>query len=534
MTQLDTLQEKDWDLPILYNYSPIFPKDFEKHEIPSISLPEQIISTDSSFIPEMHLKFFVNPQVETTPPLDVVQSTIIRDLLTDLLVNLNFNRLEAARQLFWFDAFLRPGVFCPAETSLEKIAQIRNGSTWKPEDVAVETVLACLFKLPKPDVKPVYFHSVLIEACLIAPHAVAPVFGRAIRFLYANLEHMDVQSMYYFADWFAHHLSNFAFTWKWREWIDDLSLSELHPKYVFIRELIGKELRLSFPQRVKETLPEEFHRFVYNDEELPQFKFALPDEPYSAEVRELVQKLRERASHVDLEIILESIRAKAEDLSVEDPEKLIREIYVTAIVHLGSRSLSHADSWIERGLPLLNKLCPAGGDAQRQAVAAVFAFWHEQTGTAVQVVKKLMNRLVIAPQSVVEWILIDIEPVALTRGHSWELLGFAIDKAKWFIAEAKSGAGSSADDALSTAIIEREEELKHIFISIVRELSRPVSLSENMEEETLRWLRWWREGFLRAFLRSYHSDYKTLQEPLKNLGLTDEFILNVIEQTAEL
>ncbi|KAK7205430.1 MIF4G like-domain-containing protein [Myxozyma melibiosi] len=535
LPQLEALKEKDWELNILHDYSQILPSEFEKHEIPAITVPGEPISPKTFVAPEMYLKFFINPQVETTPPLDTVESVIFRDMLTDLLINLNFNRQEAARQLLWFDAFFRTGLFCKAETSLEKIAQIKNGSTWKPEDVAVETVLAGLFKLPKSDLRPVYFHSVLIEACMIAPHAVAPVLGRAIRFLYGNLEHLDVQTMYLLADWFAHHLSNFSFTWRWKEWIEDLSLNELHPKYVFIRELIGKELRLSFPQRIKETFSEEFEKFLYNDEDLPPFTFAEPDAPYSEEALSLIQKLRERAAPEVLEEILDRIKEKAADAGeadAEDPDKLVREIYVTAIAHLGARSLSHAESWIERGLPLLKKLCPAEGSAQREAVAAVFAFWHEQTGTAVQVVKKLMNQGVISPQSVVEWILIDIEPVALTRGHSWELLGFAIDKAKWLIDQAKLSDGGEGADHRS--VDELTEQLKQIFVSIVRELSRPVPSSDSMDDETLRWLRWWREGFLRAFLRNYHEDYKELEEPLKNLGLTDVFILSIIEQTSDL
>jgi nuclear cap-binding protein subunit 1 len=93
-----------------------------------------------------------------------------------------------------------------------------DNTAWKPEDVAVDAVFSQLFQLPTPEHKLVYYHSVLTECCKIAPAAIAPSLGRAIRFLYNSLETMDLELSNRFLDWFAHHLSNFGFTWKWSEW----------------------------------------------------------------------------------------------------------------------------------------------------------------------------------------------------------------------------------------------------------------------------------------------------------------------------
>lgn len=75
-----------------------------------------------------------------------------------------------------------------------------------------------MFKLPVPEHKLVYYHSIITETCKLAPGSIAPSLGRAIRFLYKNLDFMDVELFHRFVDWFSHHLSNFDFRWKWAEW----------------------------------------------------------------------------------------------------------------------------------------------------------------------------------------------------------------------------------------------------------------------------------------------------------------------------
>jgi nuclear cap-binding protein subunit 1 len=87
---------------------------------------------------------------------------------------------------------------------------------------------------------------------------------------------MDLELVSRFMDWFAHHLSNFGFTWKWTEWVDDVALPDLDPSKAFIRGAIDKEIRLSFAQRIKNTLPEPYQHLISPDTEkdVPDFKFA--------------------------------------------------------------------------------------------------------------------------------------------------------------------------------------------------------------------------------------------------------------------
>ena len=137
----------------------------------------------------------------------------------DTINVLHYNRNATAKFLIDVDCYFAPETFVKRGTQFDKLRNVEEGrSTWKPEDVAVDAVFSQLLQLPTPEHKLVYYHSVLTEACKIAPAAIAPSLGRAIRWLYQNVEAMDLELVYRFMDWFSHHLSNFGFTWKWTEW----------------------------------------------------------------------------------------------------------------------------------------------------------------------------------------------------------------------------------------------------------------------------------------------------------------------------
>ena len=190
-----------------------------KHTLPNIEVPSSVVSKLRPRLPEVYFSVYAEQEVETVPPEDHIASLIFRDILVDTISLLDFNRNAAAKFLIELDCFFPPETFVKRATPFDKLRELAEGqSTWKPEDVVVDAVFSQLLQLPAPEHKLVYYHSVLTESCKIAPAAVAPSLGRAIRYLYKNLESMDLELQYRFMDWFSHHLSNFGFTWKWVEW----------------------------------------------------------------------------------------------------------------------------------------------------------------------------------------------------------------------------------------------------------------------------------------------------------------------------
>jgi len=122
-----------------------------------------------------------------------------------------------------------------------------------------------------------YYYSLITEVCKLSAATVGPAVGKSIRKLYGMLgEGLDVEIVKRFSDWFAVHMSNFAYQWVWKEWcttrlfssldqsrtyssslrVPDLRLDANHPKRTFMRRALELEIRLSYYDRIMKTLPE--------------------------------------------------------------------------------------------------------------------------------------------------------------------------------------------------------------------------------------------------------------------------------------
>lgn len=249
-----------------------------KHALPPIIIPDLVNAGPRPLFPELYFSVYANQDLETVPPVSDIASTLLRDAIIDTINILDYNRMSTARFLIDIDCYFAHGTFVKRATPFDRLREIEGDrSTWKPEDVAVDAVFSQLFQLPAPEHKLVYYHAVLTEACKIAPAAIAPSLGRAIRYLYRAVDSMDLELSYRFMDWFAHHLSNFGFTWKWTEWIDDVDLPSTDPKKAFIEGALDKEIRLSFAQRIKGTLPAPYQQLISDEKEkdTPNFKYSL-------------------------------------------------------------------------------------------------------------------------------------------------------------------------------------------------------------------------------------------------------------------
>ena len=192
---------------------------FKKHTLPEIKVPSPVAPGPRPIFPELYISVYADQDIETVPSTSDVASSILRDALVDTINILDYNRNATAKFLIDLDCYFSSETFVKRATQFDKLRNVEEGrSTWKPEDVAVDAVFSQLLQLPIAEHKLVYYHSVLTEACKIAPAAIAPSLGRAIRWLYKNVDGMDLELVYRFMDWFSHHLSNFGFTWKWTEW----------------------------------------------------------------------------------------------------------------------------------------------------------------------------------------------------------------------------------------------------------------------------------------------------------------------------
>ncbi|PBP22804.1 cap binding protein [Diplocarpon rosae] len=379
-----------------------------KHALPAITIPEIVSNGPRPLFPELYFSVYADQEVETVAPTSDIASCLIRDAIVDTINILDYNRNATARFLIDIDCYFSPGTFVKRATPFDRLRDVEGDrSTWKPEDVAVDAVFSQLFQLPSPEHKLVYYHSVLTEACKIAPAAIAPSLGRAIRYLYRGVDSMDLELSYRFMDWFAHHLSNFGFTWKWTEWIGDVELPGLDPKKAFIEGALDKEIRLSFAQRIKGTLPAPYQMLIPKEKEqdTPDFKYALADTPFSQEGQEILELLKKKSPEDIIQPVIDRIHRQAQALALPDELVCSTDAYVTSICYIGSKSLSHVLSCIERCKERLLALGPVSPAARKQIIDSVMEYWKDQPGIGVNIVDKLLNYTILSPASVVDWAL---------------------------------------------------------------------------------------------------------------------------------
>jgi nuclear cap-binding protein subunit 1 len=382
--------------------------DAQKQPCPDITLPEVLQLGPRPIFPEVFFSVYSDQEVATVPSAMDTCAILLRDAINDTINALDTNRYTAAKVLIDVDLYFAPKTFVHRGTAFDKMRDVATDGhvQWKPEDVVVDACFANIFQLPGPERKQVYYHSVLTEACRLQPQAVAPSLGRAIRYLYRNVDRMDLELSNRFLDWFAHHLSNFGFTWKWTEWTEDLDLNDLSPKKAFILDSIEKEIRLSFAARIRGTLPPEYATLITKEKEVdtPTPKFEKEGAPFADKAKEVVQLIRKRAPGEEIEPILEQVQTQAlENGSDEQEAKAIMiDVLATSIAWVGSKSLSHFLAIVERSKTLLLKLMETEG-VQSQMISSVLEFWQHQAGTAATIILKLVNYEVLTPTGIIHW-----------------------------------------------------------------------------------------------------------------------------------
>ncbi|KAI1193791.1 MIF4G like-domain-containing protein [Nemania serpens] len=489
----------------------------KKHVLPTISLPDKVTAGPRPLFPEVYYSVYVYQDVESVPPVNNIASSLIRDALLDTINVLHFNRNVTARFLIDADCYFAPGTFIKRATPFDRLREMDGDrSSWKPEDVAVDAVFSQLFQLPTPEHKLVYYHSVLTEACKIAPAAIAPSLGRAIRYCYQNIHRLDLELSYRFLDWFTHHLSNFGFMWKWTEWVEDVNLPDMHPCKSFILGALDKEIRLSFAQRIKGTLPEPYQALIgpEKEQDTPEFKFNHEHTPFSAEGKELAALLKRKAPDEEIQPVIDRIHSAALDQAI-DPLVTSTDVFMTAVCWVGSKSLSHVLACIERTKDRLLDAGAASEAARAQIITAVMSYWSAHPGVAISIIDKLLNYSIVTPGAVIDWALVGdragSDGQALGKAWVYELVSHTVVKVTSRLRQVvKSGAVEGAQEEIS-AMRELFKAMNDALVSWAQgtkdQLMDPAT-SDGGEDLIKRW----GERWLRVFRRRSAIEEASLSE----------------------
>ena len=236
-----------------------------------------------------------------------------------------------------------------------------------------------------------------------------------------------------------------------------------------------------------------------------------------------------------------SIENEASSLGVADPLIQSTDALVTSILYLGSKSLSHVLSCIERTKSLLLAIGPQSEAARRQIITSVMEYWAEKPGTGVNVVDKLLNYTILTPRSVVLWALGDKlgKGERLCEAHMYEMVSVTLYKVTNRVRQiviARNAPGLPIDQRkLLDETLERErDEMRTLFgvvedalVGVAEGTVDAMAESADQDENGERMLRAWGGRWLRVFRRKMAVEEAWVGEMLEAGPKGDEVEMTV-------
>jgi nuclear cap-binding protein subunit 1 len=250
------------------------------------------------------------------------------------------------------------------------------------------------------------------------------------------------------------------------------------------------------------------------------FKFAMIpanrmlDTPFSKEGQEILALLRKKSPEDAIQPVIDRIHAQALDISLPDPLVLSTDAYVTAICYIGSKSLSHVLSCIERCKDRLLTLGPQSPNARKQIIESVMEYWKDQPGIGVNIVDKLLNYTILSPASVVEWAL-GKQGKRLGEAFVYEMVSATIGKVtgrvRQVVRATKAPGLTSEQRKLLEGSAESERGSMRELFRLMEDLlvgwasgsKDQVLESGDGESEGEKMVRQWGERWLRVFRRKF-------------------------------
>ncbi|KAF2258654.1 hypothetical protein CC78DRAFT_504248 [Lojkania enalia] len=515
------------------------------YTFPTFVVPSPVNPGAKPIFPEAFFSLFADTESETVPRKADIACSLLRDAIVDTIDQLDFNREAAAKFLIDIDCYWSLETFAKRSIAFDKFRDDPvNKGLFKSEDMIVDGIFSLLFKLPNPDHKLVYYHSLITQCCKQAPAAIAPSLGRAIRFIYKHIDIMDLELANRFLDWFSHHLSNFEFRWRWTEWTEYLSMSDLEPHKAFILSALDKEIRLSFAKRIRSTVPNDYHYIVPESLEEgndPEFKYADSSTPFAAEGQTLLTQFRKKAPDEEIQATIDKIHGQAAEQGIADVLVPSTDVFMTVICRVGSKSLSHFLSCIERGKNRLISIAQSSDAARRQILTSVVEYWKDHPGTGVNIVNKLLNYGILGPMTVIQWVLGDQlgNGTILAKGWVYEMVATTVvkvTKRNRQIASTRLQKGLPQDQVktVDTALAEGRDSAREMFKYIndalagvtqgaVDGLQTDPTLSQEDGELIRAWGKRWQTVFLRmAQVEESVIGVDAVETRLKILAVEDE------------
>ncbi|RUP49695.1 hypothetical protein BC936DRAFT_141787 [Jimgerdemannia flammicorona] len=572
-----------------------------QHNLPRFSVPPASADSNATYIhPRPLFRLWMEADDAVSPNLPHPASIsyfILQDIICDIIDIYEVNRKECARYLVGLynnfeiatfadarpprvpvlgpdgqpissadgDVVMVDGMGAASMTSasgidgeMTMLLDEDSKSGWRMYDVIVEHLFGQMLCLPSPPYRQVYYAAALAELCKADHERFPGVLARAVDTVFRRVHLMDVECVYRLWTWFSHHLSNFGFVWNWRDWDFALTLPLLHPQACLIRETLEKDIRLSYFERIKTTLPDEFLSMIPGEPPGTAFKYQSEDHPLHGSAKLLLEQLRQKVPGAEIEErVLRDVKKKADEKGVSIPEQedTAREVLVQCVLLLGSKSFSHVLNVVERYLSVLQSLNTTA-EARLHTVKIVASFWRNNTQFLGILLDKLLNYRVVDPVSVIAWIFEQEQIENFGRSFLWEILKNTLNKVISRVAQIKSKleaaqhtydenearrnrTNRTVDDvdakqrdldtikAVEISLQSVTREQKEVFMGV---FTRFVQLLQNMlhgfqvrgADPNMDWTYWWAYGWFIEVMRMYNQEIATFLVTLESVVFTDQ------------
>nr|XP_027217163.1 nuclear cap-binding protein subunit 1-like isoform X1 [Penaeus vannamei] len=431
------------------------------------------------------------------------------------------------------------------------------------EYMIVEVVLAELFHLPGPRYIEICYGSLLIELCKLQPATMPQVLAQAVELLFDRIDTMNVCCFDRMVNWFSYHLSNFQFKWSWDDWLEASQLDPAHPRAKFIIEVLQRSMRLSYHQRIAEVVPEQFDCFVPH-KPVAIYKFAndsAGDLPGSNAAHRLESVIRAKGTAMEVVQVLSELPNPLRENDETDPpyNPLQIQVFVQVLLHLGSKSFSHAFAGISKFLKVFEAVVGGNEEAQMLVLKEMQDVWHHHQQMMVMLSDKFLRTQIVTCATVANWVFSKEMMPEFTKNYIWEILHGTIRKMNKHVArlqrevnEARERrAGNESEDSSSDEEEQRprpsEEEIermeekleaaqadqKNLFLIIFQRFI--MILSEHLvrcdtdgRDFNTHWYRW-TIGRLHQIFMMHNSQVERYSQTLSTLLFTQDLDPHILD-----
>jgi nuclear cap-binding protein subunit 1 len=237
--------------------------------------------------------------------------------------------------------------------------------------------------------------------------------------------------------------------------------------------------------------------------------------------------IRKKAPEDEIQPLIEQIHTQATDMNLPDPITISTDAYMTSICYIGSKSLSHVLSCIERCKERLLSIGTAHPAGRKQIIDSVMGYWKDQPGIGVNIVDKLLNYTILSPGSVIDWALAK-DGTRLSESFVFEMVTATVGKVtgrvrQVALAKAKAARGLSDEQRtiLEQTVEAERTAMKELFQVMEDALVGWASGSKDQQVESGdmssedAMIRQWGQRWLRVFRRKFAVEEAWYLEAVK-------------------